>query len=309
MRRNSNTSLGLADPVDYPTTVRLTQMAAAVNAETNGRLQIKVYANSVLGSVDSMLTQLRLGGIQLLCIFHPGFTSLIPAMQIDSIGFAFADERQPVELLDGALGAYLSKEFAAKGIYLFEKTFDLGFRQVTSGSKPIKEAADFTGFKIRVPPSPIYVDLFKTLGASTVAVNSNELYTALQTHLADGQEASLAGIESYRSYEVQKYLSLTNHLWVGYYLDRERELVESALPPDLQAVVTRNAVKSALLERGDIRAINAALADKLKRQGLTFLKPDVASMRGRLGPYYARWKGELGSTVWGLLEARVGKLG
>jgi TRAP-type transport system periplasmic protein len=300
--------LALSDPVEYTTSVRMAQMANAVSAETNGRMQIKIYPNSVLGSTASILTQLRLGVIQFYCTNHYGFSALVPLIQIDSVGFAFSSQKQPVTLLDGALGAYIRKEFAAKGMYVFEKTFDLGFRQVTSSTKPIREVGDFTGFKIRVPPAPIFVDLFKTLGASPVPIDSNELYTSLQTHLADGQEVSMVGIESFRTYEVQKYLSVTNHLWVGYYLAANAG-TWAAVPPDIQAVVKRNVDKFTVAERKEIPFLNESLADKLKRQGLIFNTPDVSGMRARLGPYYARWKNELGSTAWSLLEAEVGKLG
>jgi TRAP-type transport system periplasmic protein len=299
--------LAFANPIDYPTSVRMVQMAKAVSAETNGRMQIKIYANGTLGSDESMLTQLRLGAIEFFATFLSGFAALVPVIQISNVGFAFINQNQPLELMDGALGAYVRREFAAKGMYVFEKAFDLGFREMTSYTKPIRNVADLAGFKIRVPSTPIFIDLFKTLGAAPVPVNSNELYTALQTHLADGQEASMSGIESYRTYEVQRYLSVTNHLWVGDYLVANGT-AWNALPSDIQAVIKRNTEKFTLLERKEIRIFNGALADKLKRQGLVFNTPEVTGMRAPLGPYYARWRNELGSTEWNLLEAQVGKL-
>jgi TRAP-type transport system periplasmic protein len=300
--------LALTDPIDYPSSVRLIQMTNAVAAETNGRMQIKVYPNSILGSSASMLTQLRLGVVHFFASNHYGFSPLVPLIQIDSVGFAFSSPKQPLALLDGDLGVFLRKEFAAKGMYLFERSFDIGFRQVTSGTKPIRIAADFNDFKIRVPPAPIFVDLFKTLGSSPVPIDSNELYTALQTHLVDGQEVSMQGMESYRTYEVQKYLSVTNHLWVGIYMAANGN-AWNALPPDIQEIIKRNTVKYTLMERKDIGFTNTSLTDKLKRQGLTFITPDIAGMRARLAPYYGRWKNELGSTAWSILEAGVGKLG
>ena len=108
--------------------------------------------------------------------------------------------------------------------------------------------------------------------------------------------------------ELQRYLSMTNHIWGGEWMAANAE-AWNALPPDIQNIVARNAAKYALLERKDLRLVNASLADKFKRQGLTFITPDVTSMRARLGPYFARWKNEFAGTAWDLLESHVGKLG
>ena len=131
--------------------------------------------------------------------------------------------------------------------------------------------------------------------------------TALQDTLADGEETGLVGIEGFRYYEVQKYLSLTNHIWGGQWLSANLG-IWSALAPDLQEIVKRNAVKYALLVRRDSYLMSGALTDKLRRQGLAVNVPDTTGMRARLGPYYAHWKSEFGSAAWGLLEASVGRL-
>ena len=150
--------------------------------------------------------------------------------------------------------------------------------------------------------------MFKALGASPVPIDGSELYSALQTHLVDGEETALQIIATYRLYEVQKYLSFTNHRWAGSTLVANGAAWD-ALPADIQAVVKRNADKYARLCNNDTFYSSDAYTDKLKRQGLTVNTSDTTSMRARLGAYYARWKKELGSTAWDLLEARVGKLG
>jgi tripartite ATP-independent transporter DctP family solute receptor len=300
--------LACLDPKESPTAVSLVQMAAAVKAETNGRMQITVFPNGILGSQSGQISQLRLGSIQLLNTNHGSFSTIIPVAQISSIGFAFTQQDQPLELMDGALGEYIRKEFTSKGMYVFSKATQTGFRQMTSSTKPIRTVDDFTGFKMRVLPAPIYVDLFKALGAAPAPIDANEMYTALQTHLVDGQENSLQAIEAYRLPEVQHYLSITNHVWSGSWVVANTD-AWNALPADIRAVVERNQAKYALLERRDQVHMNDSLADKLRRQGMVFNNSDVAPMRARLGAYYAKWKSEFGATAWSLLEARVGKLG
>jgi TRAP-type transport system periplasmic protein len=300
--------LATSDPNGLPRQVRLVQMANAIKAETNGRMEIQLFPNSILGSQTSMLEQLRLGSIQFYSNLDSGYASVVPVAAIDSVGFAFTSQKQPAQVLDGALGAYLRKEFSAKGLYLFENIFEAGFRQVTSSTKPIQSVEDFVGFKIRTPSVGIFIDLFRTLGASPVPIDSNALYTSLQTHLVDGAELPLDGIEYQRVYEVQRYLSITNHIWAGFWLAGNLD-AWNALPPDIQTVVNRNAAKHVLLERKDSYLINVSVANKLKRQGLILNTLETAPMRARLAPYYARWKRELGSTAWSLLEDKVGKLG
>ena len=182
-------------------------------------------------------------------------------------------------------------------------------RQTTSSTHPIGNGADFAGFKIRIAPVQMVQDLFKTLGAAPVALDTNAEYTGLQTRVADGQESPLVTIETYRFYEVQKYLSLTNHVATCAWLVANGN-AWNALPPDIQAVINRNVTKYALLERRDIPVMNVSLSDKLRRQGMVFNTAETGSMRARLGPYYQRWKSVFGPTAWGLLESASGnKLG
>ena len=298
---------GHSDPVDYPAHVRLVQMANAIRTETNGRMEIKIFPNSELGSTTSMISQVRLGSIQFTWTNHGIYSSIVPISNISGLGFIFPSEKLALATLDGPLGAYIRKEFLAKGLRVFEKTTASGFHQMTASTRPIRAADDFAGFKVRTPAIPITVDLFRTLGASPTPMDSNEMYTGLQTKVVDGAELPLGVIESYRIYEVQKYISITNHNWAGYWLTANPE-AWNALPPDIQVIVDRNAAKAALAVRRDIALRNTSVGDKLTCQGIVFNNADTAGMRARVTPYYAKWKAEFGNTAWSLLEAAVGKL-
>ena len=268
---------------------------------------MKTFPNNALGTQVGQLAQLREGSIQMVMTLNANYASVVPVAAIDSLGYVFVSQRQPFQVLDGPLGAYLRREFQSKGIHCFEKGIEGGFRQVSSSTHPIRNVDDFNGFKIRTPPAKVYVDLFKAFGASPVPVDAAELYTSLQTRIVDGQETPLEYIESARIYEVQKYISLTNHIWAGYWITANMD-AWNALSPDLQAVVARNASKYTLMEREDVYKLNNTIADKLKQQGMTINTTDTSGMRPRLGAYFAYWKDQFGSTAWGLLEAAVGKL-
>lgn len=296
-------------PLDHPLHVRAVQMCDAIRTETNGRLDIKIFPNNILGGELAQLTQMRSGAIQFMTIQGVSLGTVAPAAQMDGVGFAWKDSPQALAAFDGPMGAYLRKEVADKGIYSFEKVFDLGMRVVTTSTHPIHGAADFQNLKLRTPPAPISVDLFRTLGASPTPIVFPELYTALQTHVVDGQETPYATIETAKLYEVQKYLSVTNHMPTVFWFLGNQD-AWNALPPDIQKIVNRNAAKYTLLERQDIAQISEATADKLRKDGLVFnTDVDTRSIRAALGPFYAKWKDQFGPTAWALLEKTAGKLG
>ena len=140
-----------------------------------------------------------------------------------------------------ALGAYVRAQIEKTGYIVVSKAADNGFRQITSSAKPIKTPEDLKGYRIRVPVSPIFTSLFKALGASPTSINFNELYTALQTHLVDGQENGLVAIEAGKLYEVQKYVSETNHIWDPFWLIANRRAFTS-LPENIREILVTNSI-------------------------------------------------------------------
>ncbi|MBV8599923.1 MAG: TRAP transporter substrate-binding protein [Candidatus Eremiobacteraeota bacterium] len=293
-------------PVGSPLHVRAVQCCNAIKRESGGRLEIAIFPFNTLGSDPAVFTQLRSGAVQVYVGSGGLWGTVVPVANIENVGFAFKTAADAFRTFDGPLGAYVRKDAESKGIVVLDRVWDNGMRNVTSSSKPVRTAADLDGFRIRTPAGRMWIDLFKGLGASPTPINANELYTALQTHVVDGQENALFGIDAYRLYEVQKYLSITNHMFAGYWWVVNPDAWK-ALGPDLQTVVQRNVSKYGLLQRRDTELQNESYADKLHREGMTVNAADVATMRSRLAPLYAKWKADFGP-AWTLLEDSVGKL-
>ena len=176
----------------------------------------------------------------------------MPVASINGIGFAFKDYDQVWTAMDGALGAYVRGAIEKAGLHVLDNMWDNGYRQVTSSTRPINAPEDLRGFKIRVPVSPLWTSMFKALGASPTTININEVYSALQTRIVEGQENPLSLIDLFRFYEVQKYVSYTNHMWDGFFtLVNARAW--AGLPKNLQDILARNINAAALKEREDIR--------------------------------------------------------
>lgn len=296
-------------PVTHPQTVRQTEAAARIKAATNGAVDIQVFANNQLGSDTDMLSQLRSGAIDFFSLSGLILSTLVPAASINGIGFAFKDYGAVWKAMDGKLGAYVRAEIAKRGLIAMDTMWDNGFRQITSSTHPIKAPADLKGFKIRVPVSPLWTSMFQALGASPISINFAEVYSALQTKIAEGQENPLTLIQIAKLYEVQKYVSLTSHMWDGFWMLANKRGFE-ALPADAQAIVARELNKSALQEREDIAALNGSVSDDLKAKGLLFEEVDKAAFREALkaAGFYADWKKKYGDEAWGILESEVGSL-
>jgi TRAP-type transport system periplasmic protein len=309
--RAAEFSLKLANnsPATHPQTVRQQEAADRIKAATNGQVDIQVFPNNQLGSDTDMLSQLRSGAIDFFSLSGLILSTLVPAASINGIGFAFKDYDTVWKAMDGRLGAYVRSEIDKRGLIAMDKMWDNGFRQITSSTHPIKEPADLKGFKIRVPVSPLWTSMFQALGASPISINFSEVYSALQTKIAEGEENPLSLIQIAKLYEVQKYVSMTSHMWDGFWmLGNKRSF--AALPAETQAIVARELNKSALDERADIARLNGSVADDLKSRGLIFVEVDKPAFRQALktAGFYADWKKKYGDEAWGILEAETGTL-
>jgi TRAP-type transport system periplasmic protein len=296
-------------PDSHPLNTRAKEMSAAIKTETNGRVDIQIFPNNQLGADTDVLSQLRSGGVEFFTMSGLILATLVPAASINGMGFAFPDYPTVWKAMDGELGAYVRGQIAKANLVAMEKIWDNGFRQTTSSTRPITGPEDYKGFKIRVPVSPLWTSMFKAFDAAPASINFNEVYSALQTKIVEGQENPLALISTAKLYEVQKYCSLTNHMWDGYWFLANRRAWE-ALPNDVRAIVARNINAAAVNARADTEKLNATVRQELTAKGLTFNQPDVAPFREKLrsAGFYSEWKGKYGEEAWAILEKSVGKL-
>jgi tripartite ATP-independent transporter DctP family solute receptor len=299
---------GTAFPVDHPGAVRIKEAAEAIKNETNGRVELLVFPNGQLGSEPDMFAQTRSGALESMSTSGVNLTT-VPVGGINAVAFAFNDYGQVWAAMDGELGAHVRAAFEKANLHLFEKVLDNGFRNMTSSVRPINAPGDLKGLKIRVPSNQLWVSMFKALGAAPTAVNFNELYSALQTKIVDGQENPLALIDAAKFYEVQKYCSLTGHMWEGFWMVANRRNFEQ-LPPDLRETTVRLLNEGAVKQRDDMAKLNVTLEAQLKQKGLTFntvnKKPFQEALKA--AGFYAEWRGKFGDDAWKTLERYSGAL-
>jgi tripartite ATP-independent transporter DctP family solute receptor len=291
----------------HPLNIRLKEAADKILEETGGRLQLNIFPSSQLGNDTETLSQLRNGATEFFSLSPLILSTLVPNAAINGIGFAFSDYATVWKAMDGELGAYARAEIEKKGLVPMEKIWDNGFRQVTSSTKPINSPEDLKGFKIRVPPSPLWQSMFTAFGSAPTTINFAEVYTALSTGTVDGQENPLAIASTAKLYEVQKHCAMTNHMWDGFWLLANKTAWE-ALPEDIREITAKHLNGSAVAQRADTEKLNDTVREELTKQGMTFTDPDKAAFREVLksAGFYSEWKGKFGDEAWGILEKAVG---
>ena len=297
-------------PVSHPVNVRAQEIVPKILQESNGKLEVRMFPNNQLGGDSDMLSQLRSGALEMFTLSGTNVLSTLDKKTaLYGVGFAFPDYARVWSALDGELGAFLRGVISKFGIHAFDRLWDIGFRQITSSTKPINVPEDLKGFKIRVPVSPLWTSLFQKLGAAPTSINFNEVYSALQTRIVDGQENPLSLILIAKLYEVQKYISITNHMWDGMFTLVNARAWKS-LPEDLQEVLARNVNAAALKEREDLAKLNQGVEGELKKLGLVFNRTDPAAFRAVVSKagYYKHWRETFGKDAWEMLEKYSGPL-
>ncbi len=302
--------LGVNTPETHPLTIRLAEAAKLAGAQSSGRLNITVFANSQLGGDPEMLSQVRAGGIELLAAPSMTLSTLVPLSGLPSIGFAFQSYDQVWAAMDGGVGDIVREAIARTGVMPLKMVWDNGFRQITSSSsRQLNSVEDLRGFKIRVPVTALLTSLFSGLGALPSSISYSELYSALQTHIVEGQENPLAQVSTGKLYEVQKYCALSNHCWSGYWILGNRRAM-AGLPPDLVELINAAFDAAAVKERADLVEMDRSLQAELTGKGMTFNKPDPVQFRAALvkAGFYTQWQKTYGADAWAVLEKYTGKL-
>jgi tripartite ATP-independent transporter DctP family solute receptor len=295
---------------DHPLNTGMGKVRDRVAKETDGKVMIELFPKNQLGSDADMLSQLRSGALELFAQTGVLMSTLVPVASISGIGFAFPTYGKVWEALDGGLGAHVRNAFSKANLVCLEKSWNHGYRQTTSSTKPIRTPDDFNGFKIRVPPSPLWTSMFKAFGASPVSIPWAETYSAMQTKIADGLEQPLIGLLVDKMYEVQKFCSQTNHMWDGFWILANKRVWEG-IPANLREIVERAINEEALRQRKEVEFMNANLQKELESKGLQFFTVKNEDFRQRLvtAGFYQEWQKRYGDEAWSLLESTAGKLG
>ncbi len=233
---------------------------------TGGKLRMKGFANASLGS-DIQMQNALIGGAQEMMVGSTAtLVGIVGDFGVYDLPFVFRNEKEADTILDGPFGQALLNKLQEKGLVGLVY-WENGFRNLTNSKHPIAKMEDLQGIKLRVMQNPVYIDMFKGFGANPIPLSFSELFTALETRTVDGQENPVTTIQSSKFYEVQKYLSLTKHVYSPWIVLVSKKWWE-ALNADERKAVQESAAAARDFERKDSRALSEKAIEFLKQKGM-----------------------------------------
>ncbi|MEX3314278.1 DctP family TRAP transporter solute-binding subunit [Sulfitobacter sp. PS-8MA] len=292
--------LGHVLPESHSWHAAATGFADEVNTRTDGRVEIEVFPSGQLGSEKEVIEGLQFGSVQAGLIGSGSFQGVEPRMGIIEMPYAWASREQAFAALDGDLGSALADMLDSKGIKVLG-WWENGFRNITNNVRPIEKPEDLSGLKIRVTPDKVRLATFETLGAEPAPLSFGELYSALQQGLFDAQENPLAIIYSASFFEVQKYVSLSEHIWGAATLTMSKSVWDKISPED-QAIVAEAATSWGLKQRDMVADANDELIEKLKAEGMSFNEVDKAAFMEAVAPIWESQQDVYGEELLSILN-------
>src|SRR6188768_2859210 len=205
---------GHLNNTDHPTSTGVKKFAEIVAAKSGGKIKVQEFASSQLGNELQQQSALQGGVQEMLVASTTTLNGMVKEFGLLDFPFLFANAKQADAMVDGPLGKALTAKLPEKGVIVLG-FFDLGFRNVTNSKRPITKGADLEGLKLRVIPNPVFLETFKTFKANPLPLPFAELYNALESKAVDGQENPFSVILSNKFFEVQKFLSVTNHVYAA----------------------------------------------------------------------------------------------
>ncbi|THU05026.1 TRAP transporter substrate-binding protein [Lampropedia puyangensis] len=276
---------GHLNNTDHPVSFGVKRFAEILSAKSDGKMKVQEFPSNQLGNEQQQQSALQ-GGVQQM--YAPATTSLagiVKEFGLVDFPFAVSSFEQADALLDGPLGQTLISKLPEKGLVALGY-WDLGFRNVTNSRHPITKPEDLAGLKIRVIPNPVFLETFQSFKANPVPLPFAELYGALESKAVDGQENPFAVILSNKFYEVQKYVSATNHVYAANIVLVSKKFWDQ-LTPQEQQWMHEAADEARAYQRQVSREAASTAVQELKKRGAEFNEisaQEVSRMREIVKP-------------------------
>ncbi len=286
--------IGLND--QHPQYKGLEVMKEYVERESNGRIEMQLFHSSQLGDDIQMMESLQLGSQEITAPSSAPVSSIDKRFMIFDLPFLFPTEEIASDLLDGELGQELLDGLAEHGL-IGLAYWENGYRHLTNNVREVRTPADMEGLKIRTMENQVHLDFFRALGANPTPMPFGELFTAMQQGVVDGQENPVPTIYLQNYPEVQKYTSLTGHVYSPFVLLMSK-IFWDGLPADLQEIVQEGAIVARDEERRINREYTAELVGGLREKGMTVSEltmDELKLFQDATKPTIEKFKDEIGA--------------
>ena len=300
--------LALQNPKGHPLEVGAAKFADLVSAKSGGKLKVSVFAGGNLGGDAANVSALQGGTIEFVMLNSGILASQVKDFEIYDFPFMFANAKEADAVVDGPFGQKLHAKLAEKGIIGLTFT-ELGFRNITNSRRALNSVEDIAGLKWRVIPNAINVDWVKAVGANPTPMAFPEVYAGLEQKAIDGQENPLSVILANKFFEVQKYLTATNHQYNPQSLIFSRKVWDTLSTAE-KKVLQDAATETAKFQRQTNRDAAAGQLDALKKAGMQiseFSPAEQAKLRDKFKPVIEKHGAAIAATV-AEMQAELAKL-
>jgi len=300
---------GHLNNADHPTSLGVKKFAEIVAAKSGGKIKVQEFASSQLGNELQQQAALQGGVQEMLVASTTSLNGIVKEFGLLDFPFLFANAKQADALVDGPLGKMLSAKLPEKGVIVLG-FFDLGFRNVTNSKRPIMKGSDLDGLKLRVIPNPVFVETFKTFKANPIPLAFAELYGALESKAVDGQENPFAVILSSKLFEVQKYVTGTNHVYATNPVQISKRFWDKLSPVE-QKLLQDAAIEAQNYQRVVSREVSGKALGELKAKGMIYNDipaAELAKMRADVKPVYDKFSAAYDPAVVTLFKTELERI-
>ncbi|RVO43274.1 TRAP transporter substrate-binding protein [Sinorhizobium meliloti] len=302
--RNIRVSNGINE--DHPVGNGIKAMQACLDQKSGGKLKLTAFWGGALGG-DLQATQALRSGVQEAVVTSSSpLVGIIPALGVFDLPFLFANAQEAYTVLDGDFGDMMNEKLEAAGLVNLAY-WENGFRNLSNSVRPVTKWEDFEGMKVRVMQNNIFLDTFQNLGANATPIAFGEVFSALETKAIDAQENPYVTIDTSKFFEVQKYVTETNHAYTPFLFLFSKPIFDSYTPEE-QAALRECAVVGRDEERKVIQDLNKKSLEKIKEAGLevnTLSAEEQARIREKSMVVYEKHKAEIGAEVVDAILAKL----
>ena len=301
--------LGHAMPESHPQATAMNKFAELAGKYTNNNVQIKVFHSALLGSDEKMLQAVQSGTQEFYMGTLQPLSTRIKEIQVWDLPFLFANTKEVYAVLDGPAMKKIFKQMEPTGLIGLTYT-GIGFRNLSNSKHPVTKLEDIKGLKVRVMANPVALETWKTLEANAVPMAFLEVFTALEIKAIDGQENPLIHMYANKMQEVQKFISLTNHVYTPVALVVSKKFWDSLSDADKQGV-QKAADEAKILQRQLLDAGDKEVIGKYGTAGdkVDAIAPaDLAKIQDKVKPVVTKFAPQIGEDFIKEFYAEIDKV-
>ena len=280
-----------------------------MSKRSGGKLKVKGFADASLGS-DIQMQNALIGGAQEMMVGSTAtLVGIVKDFAVYDLPFLFNNEQEADAVFDGPFGQKLAAKLNDKGLVGLVY-WENGFRNLTNSKRPVEKVEDLKGIKLRVMQNPVYIDMFNGFGANAVPLSFSELFTAMETGTVDGQENPVTTIQSSKFYEVQKYLTISKHVYSPWIVLASKRWYDG-LSADERKIIAEAAAASRDFERKDSREASKQSIAYLKDKGMQINElsdAELGRMREMVKPAMDKFAADGGADLLNELQGEINKV-